>query len=318
MIWGNICSMLDLRHIRHFLAAASHATVQEAADELCITQPALTKSLARFEDELDAKLFDRRGRRLELTDLGQRLVRRGEDLLRHVGEVEEEVDLWKGLGIGEVAIGVDAEVELSILPPVLEAFVPEHPGVHVTVRSGHTDTLLPALHAGDLHFIVADSELAVEHHDLEIRRLAADPIAAAVRPGHPLEKNKEVTPAEMMSHPVAGAFTAPRYGRHTAEQSRVLGVKPLVASLVSDNYEVLVRLGESSDTIVIGPRSLLATYAVLGRLVVMDWDLAGPYTSPSLIYSRGRYFSPAAERMMELFLEEHDSSGYSTGISNDK
>ena len=231
-------------------------------------------------------------------------MRRGEDLVRHVGEVEEEVDLWKGLGVGEVAIGVDAEVELSLLPPVLAAFVPEHPGVHVTVRSGHTDTLLPALHAGDLHFIVADSELAVEHHDLEIRRLAADPIAAALRPGHPLQDVAQVTPQQMMSFPVAGAFTAPRYERHTAEQSRILGVKPLVASLVSDNYEVLVRLGESSDTIVIGPRSLLATYAQSSRLLVMDWALDGPHTSPSLIYSRGRYFSPAAERLLQLFQDE--------------
>ena len=64
MIWGNVGCMLDLRHIRHFLAAASHETVQDAADALCITQPALTKSLARCEEELDAKLCDRRGRRL--------------------------------------------------------------------------------------------------------------------------------------------------------------------------------------------------------------------------------------------------------------
>ena len=69
--------MIDLRHIRHPLAVASNSTVQAAADALHLTQPALTNCIARFEDELGAKLFDRRGRRLVLTELGERLVSRG-------------------------------------------------------------------------------------------------------------------------------------------------------------------------------------------------------------------------------------------------
>ena len=297
--------MFDLRHVRHFLAAASRSTVQEAADELCITQPALTKSIARFEEELDAKLFDRRGRRLVLTDFGQRMARRGEALLRHVGDIEEEVELWKGLGVGEVAIGVDLEVEFSLLPQVLEAFVPSHPDVSVTVRSGHTDALLPALLAGDLHFIAADSELAIGHQELVIKHLGADPLAAAIRPQHPLVMvdADAITPALFRTFPVATAISAPRYERFDAEQSRMVGVKPMVPSLVSDNYEILVRLAENSDTIVIGPHHLLATYATSKRLRVMDWPLTlnAPVTSPSLIYSEGRNFSPSAERLMTLF-----------------
>ena len=160
--------MIDLRHVRHLLAVASHGTVQAAADAIHLTQPALTKSIARFEDELGAKLFDRRGRRLVLTELGERLVERGEDLLRHVREVEEEVALWKGLGTGEVAIGVDPETELGRLPEVLEAFVPAHPGVSIAVRSGPTDTLLPRLLRGELHFLVADAEIVRDRDDLEV------------------------------------------------------------------------------------------------------------------------------------------------------
>lgn len=120
--------MIDPRHLRHLRAVDSHSTVQAAADALHLTQPAPTKRIAGFEEELGAELCDRRGRRLVLTGLGERLVERGEDLLRHVRELEEEVALWKGIGTGEVAIGVDAEAEPSRLPRVLEAFVPAHPG----------------------------------------------------------------------------------------------------------------------------------------------------------------------------------------------
>jgi DNA-binding transcriptional LysR family regulator len=293
--------MIELRQIRHLLAVAAHPTVQDAADAILLTQPALTRSIARFEEELGAKLFDRRGRRLALTELGERLVERGEQLLRHVRELEEEVTLWKGLDSGEVAIGVGPEVESSLLPRVLEAFVPAHPRVKLTIRSGHTEELLPLLLDSQLHLLVADAELALERDDLEIRPLAADPLAAALRAGHPLERKRRPTPADLAAHPIAGASTAPRFERWSAESVRREGGDPLVPSLVCDNYDVLVRLAECSDTIVLGPRDVLREHARSGRVKVMTWPLEAPETHPSIILSQGRLLSPAAERLIELF-----------------
>ena len=295
--------MIDLRHVRHLLAVASHPTLQAAADALHLTQPALTKSIARFEEELGAKLFDRRGRRLVLTELGERLVARGDDVLRHVRELEEEVELWKGLGTGEITIGVDPESELGLLTRVLEAFVPAHTGVQVSVRSGHTDTLLPALLRGELHFLVTDAELALARDDLEIRALAADPIAVAVRPGHPLSQKREPVPADIESFPLAGASTAPRFERWRAEIGRRDVGHAFSPSVICDNYEVLVQLGERSDTLVFGPSQLLENYQRAGRLTVLPWPIEGPDIEPSLIRSRGRLLSPAAERLFELFMD---------------
>jgi LysR family pca operon transcriptional activator len=173
--------------------------------------------------------------------------------------------------------------------------------LQVAVRSGHTDTLLPALLRGDLHFLVADAELALEHDDLEIRQLAADTLAAALRPGHPLARKRKPTPTELEAHPIAGASTAPRFERWSAEFAHREGVEPLAPALVCDNYEVLVRLAEGTDTIIFGPRSLLAVYEKSGRLKIMPWPLEGPDSNPSLIRTKGRHLSPAAERLMELF-----------------
>lgn len=301
--------MIDLRHVRHLLAVASHSTVQSAADALHLTQPALTKSIARFEEELGAKLFERRGRKLALTELGERMVARGEDLLRHVRELEEEVDLWKGLGTGEVSIGVDAETELGLLADVLEAFVPEHPGVQVTVRSGQTDTLLPALLQGELHFLVADAELVIERDDLEIVPLTAEPIAAAIRPDHPLARKRKPLTAEIAALPFLGASTAPRFDRWKDEVGREEAGQPFMPSLLCDNYEVLIRIAERSDSIVFGPRRLLARYAEAGRLKLAPWPIDGPDIQSSLIRSKGRLLSPAAERLAMLFEAEWTPDG---------
>jgi DNA-binding transcriptional LysR family regulator len=295
--------MIDLRHVRHLLAVASHRTVQAAADAIHLTQPALTKSIGRFEEELGVELFERQGRRLVLTEFGERLVERGEDLLRNVRDLEEEVALWKGVGIGEVTIGADPEAELGLLPGVLEAFVPAHPGVRVTVRSGHTDTLMPALLRGELHFLVADAEIAQGHDALEIRALSAAQLVAALRPGHPLAFEALPEPAAVKAFPFIGASTAPRFERWTADQAREPG-GPVAPSLVCDSYEVLVRLAETSDAILLGPWSVLSFYERAGRIQVVPWPIDGPDAQPSLIRSKGRVLSPAAARLIELVERE--------------
>lgn len=299
--------MIDLRHVRHFLAVASHPSVQAAADAIHLTQPALTKSIARFEEQLDAQLFDRRGHKLVLTELGERLVERGEDLLRHARELEEEVALWKGLGTGEVSIGVDPAMELSLLPKVLEAFVPVYPHVKVIVRSGHADALLSRLLRGELHFLVADADLALQRGGLEIHRMAQEPIAIALRRGHPLFHQADPLPEDLRTYPIAGGTTTPRFVQWLSERARREGVKPFEPELVCDNYEVLIRLAECSDTLVYGPRSVLASYQAMKRVDVIPWPIRdSPQTNPGLIRSTGRPLSPAAEKLMGLFLgNEH-------------
>ena len=285
------------------MAIASHSTVQAAADSLHLTQPSLTKSIARFEESIDAKLFDRRGHKLVLTELGQRLVVGGEKIMRNLQELEEEINVWKDIGTGDIEIGVDPAAEMSILPVVLQSFVPSHPGVHVRIRSGQTPTLLPALLAGDLHFIVADAELASDHEDLEIQSLAKDGLAAAVRPDHPLAEKKKLSSEDIAAHPFISSSTAPRFKRWQVERGTEETGKPFVASLICDNFEVLIRLGEESDAIVVGPHDLLMYYQTAGRLKIMPWPLNSPEIQPSLIRSKGRPMSPAVELMIELLLD---------------
>ncbi len=298
--------MIDLRYLRHFLAVASHPTVQAAADAIHITQPALTKSIARFEEDLDEKLFDRKGHKLVLTELGERLVERGEELLRHVHDLEEEVALWKGMQTGEIRVGVDPVAELSLLPPVLEAFVPVHPGINVTIRSGHGDSLLPQLLRGELHFLIAEADIAFENEDLEVHELFEEEIALAVRNGHALLGEPHSAMKDFSKYLIASATRIPRVTLWAAEQARHQGIDPLPQKLTCDNYEVLVRLVEISDTIISGPHSVIKTFEQTGRVTVIPFPFEqGPVLHPSLIRSVGRHLSPAVEKFIQILLEQY-------------
>ncbi len=295
--------MIELRHLHHFLAVAAHPTLQAAADALHLTQPALTKSIARFEDELGAALFDRRGRRLVLTELGERVRDRGTAVLGHVRKLEEEVGLWRDGALGDVALGAGPLAELEVLPPALSAFVRAHPRVRVSIHSGHTAALIPRLLAGELHFVVSDQELASARDDLEIRPLPTGGIAMAVRRGHPLSRRRRrrFGLGDLGPYPLASASLAPRFARWAEERLASAGLEP--PGLVCDNYELLARTAEQTDCIVFGPRALLDGYVDAGRLALLPFELEGPRTQPSLIAVAGRPLSPAAERFAALLLE---------------
>ena len=240
------------------------------------------------------------------------MVKRGEELMRQVHTLEEEVSLWKGLGTGEINIGVDPVAEFGLLPEVLETFVPAHPGILISIRSGHSETLLPALLAGDLHFMLADSEIARDNKDLDIRELVTSPLAAAIRPDHPLTNFKKgiPTPEELRICPRIGAATAPRFELWQEERVRREGGEPVSRSLVSDNYGMLIGLAEKTNAIVFGPLNLLKSYEKEGRLQVVPWPLEGPDTQVSLIRMKERHLPPAAEHLVELVMNSvEDESG---------
>ena len=71
---------MNLNHLRHLIALAEHQSFRKAADALCLTQPALSRSIQALEHELDVKLIDRDGKRNTLTAYGQQVVSRA----RHI------------------------------------------------------------------------------------------------------------------------------------------------------------------------------------------------------------------------------------------
>lgn len=301
--------MIDTKPLRHLLAVAQHPSVQAAADALHITQPALTKSIGRFEEAIGEKLFDRRGHRLVLTELGQRLVTRANSLIRQMGDLEEEIQLWKGIGIGEVNIGVDPSAELSLLPQVLDRFASAYQGVEVQIHTGHTQTLLPRLLHGELHFIVADPEVARERDDLEIASLARSELVAAVSVDHPLAEVALPDPDAVLACAFVGASPAPRFKRWREERGEEIKGTAFKPWVVCDNYEVLVRLAEKTGAIVFIPENVSADYEKSGRLAVLSLPLNSPIVEIGLIMSGGRALSPAARKLANLFKDMASDSG---------
>lgn len=299
----NVMAAFELRHLRHLVALHEHGTLAAAAEAIHLSQSALTKSIAALELELDSPLFDRGGRRLSPNALHKKVLARAMALLREADDLQREAMLFRDGHILQLRLGVGPAVAQGAAPEALTRFRELHPDIEVIVQVGATGELAPALVDGELHLLVSEREQhEVADADLVIEPLAKDPLAGAVRPGHPLLDRAAVTPADALAYPSAAATPPERIARFIAETlAPLLGGVPR-PDITCDDYELLVSIAESSDVIVLGPVSVLQRFARTGRLCLLPVSYPSPPAEPAVMLSAGRPVPPAVRTLADLFL----------------
>jgi aminoethylphosphonate catabolism LysR family transcriptional regulator len=180
--------------LRAFHAVASAGSFTRAAEALHVTQPTLSGQVKELEASYGVRLFDRRGRRIEPTELGRSLLDVTRRLFSLETEAEQLLAATRGLKRGHLRVGADAPYHIM---PALAAFGQKYPGVRLSLAIGNSEELLHELfeHRSDvavLADIVGDPRLLA----LPLRR---DPLIAFVDRGHPWARRRRVRAAELAS-----------------------------------------------------------------------------------------------------------------------
>jgi LysR family nitrogen assimilation transcriptional regulator len=122
---------MNLRYARTFVTVAELGTVSKAATRLRIAQPALSRQISAFEQELGLKLFDRAGNRLVLTSEGEQLLKDCRVLLNYASALSERAQLLRGGDTGVLKIAASPQIVESVLADFLHAFSGRYPDVQV-------------------------------------------------------------------------------------------------------------------------------------------------------------------------------------------
>jgi LysR family cyn operon transcriptional activator len=141
---------VELRHLRSFLAVARTQHFRRAADELYVSQPALSEQIRQLEAELGTPLFERLGRRVRLTAAGVVLRDYAERVLREVDDARRAIEELENLSRGTLAAGVVQTVNTYLIPAVLARLAVAHPGICVRVDELPAAGIEAALEAGEL------------------------------------------------------------------------------------------------------------------------------------------------------------------------
>jgi LysR family hydrogen peroxide-inducible transcriptional activator len=139
---------MQVHQLRYFCAVAKTGSFTRAAQREHIAQPSLSQQIRKLEDEIGTRLFDRLGRTVRLTQLGEAFLPRAEEILRQIGSAKSEINEMAGTEQGKLAIGAIPTIAPYFLGSCLASFAREFPRVQVSVIEEETHELLNRTHEG--------------------------------------------------------------------------------------------------------------------------------------------------------------------------
>jgi DNA-binding transcriptional LysR family regulator len=175
---------MELRDLRSFVAVAQHNNFSRAAEQLHVSQPALSEQIKKLEDELGVVLFERTSRGALLTDAGQALLPQAQTVL---AQAEAAADIARTVAhgvVGTLTLGFIDSAALAILPPLIRRFLERYPHVKLRLRELGTHQQLEAVETGEIDVGIVRGP--VWNPRLAGRRIATESLLVAVPAPHPL------------------------------------------------------------------------------------------------------------------------------------
>lgn len=282
---------MELAALRTFLSIADQGSFSLAAEHLYLTQPTVSKRLASLEAELEVKLFERIGRRVQLTHAGEVLLPKARELVLQAQDMKRLASNLHSLVSGPLLLGTSHHIGLHRLPPYLREYRSRYPNVNLDIRFMDSEAACQAVEKGELELAVVT--LPTDPHPaLDLHLLWEDPLCFVAAPDHALAGKARVSLEELLQHPAVlpGPTTYTR-----AILDTVLADHNLKLTLeMSTNYmETLKMLAEIN----LG-WSLLPATMVDDSLVVLKGDLKLS-RSLGVVTHQSRTHSNPARALME-------------------
>jgi DNA-binding transcriptional LysR family regulator len=190
---------MDVRLLEAFRAVVDHRTVTNAATSLGVTQPAVSAQIARLEQELGFLLFERGNGRLKPTPEGLLFYAEASKALTGIDRLTQAALQIRTAQVGHLVVASHPSAAISLLPPIISAFLAERPGVLVRLVSRNSDVISRLLPSQSYDIGIA--ELPVDENAVKVTRFRLRCVAV-LPPGHPVQTHRRLSPALLAPHPV--------------------------------------------------------------------------------------------------------------------
>ncbi len=199
---------MELRVLRYFLEAARLGNVSRAADNLCVTQPTVSRQLKELEEELGEKLFERTNYAIRLTPAGELLRERAEDILSMADRtVQDFKSLKEDEVVGEIAIACAESRNVNFLSKCIAILRDDYPKIKYNLYSGDSERALEKLDKGIFDFAVVVDNVDLEKYNcLAVR--SVDRWGVVMRRDDPLAKRDFIEPKDLLDKPLMASRQA--------------------------------------------------------------------------------------------------------------
>lgn len=179
---------MEINELRYFLAVADHSNFTRAAESLGISQPALSRAIARLEEDLGQPVFERKTRAIALTDAGELLLIRARQIVSLLNDTRAEIT--DDGETGRIRIAAIPTIAPFFLPGLLQSFGNRNPKASLIVQEDVTEQTLKRCHDGDVDLAILALPVTTQY--LEIETLFDEELLLVLPPDHPLQNKKAI------------------------------------------------------------------------------------------------------------------------------
>lgn len=299
---------LTLRHLHQITVLTKLGSFAKAAQELHISQPALSRSISNLEGDLGVQLFDRTKRKVVPTLFGKHILERGKPVLQEMILVERDLDLLHGMESGQLVIGSGPfPAEISLGKSVAQ-FSRNHPKMNVQIIIDYSPALLTRLRQREIDIFIGDIRMLEDTSDLEVIPLSAQQAYFCSRHTHPLMRKEGLVVKDIFSYPLAVMWLPEKFLISLAKESNIQAnsVYDLPCSVIQCDYlKVLFDVISESDAIGIITRSISESHNKQ-QLALLPLSLPELNTNYGLV-SLANYSKPPALQHFQQYMIEQDN-----------
>jgi DNA-binding transcriptional LysR family regulator len=186
-----------LRQLQVFEKVASHLNYSRAAEELYLSQPAVSMQIKQLEAHIGLPLFEQMGKKIFLTEAGRELFHYARNIAQQLTEMEAMFDEMKGLGQGKLTLSV-VNTANYFTPQLLATFCQRHPNINVILQVANRDAVLKQL--ADNSTDLAIMGQPPSGLDISSRQFLDNPLVVIAAPSHPLARLKQVKFSQLADH----------------------------------------------------------------------------------------------------------------------
>jgi DNA-binding transcriptional LysR family regulator len=289
-----------LDQLQAFVAIARLGSFTRAARTLHLSQPAVSTQIRHLEEVLGARLFDRSTRSVALSPVGRELAPSLERILRDIEALALGAKERATVPHGVVTVAALPSISSGLLPLAIARFKERFPAASIRLKDALAERVVAMLKAGEVDFGIATA--VRPDPELEIAPLMADRMSVVFSPGHPLERKRRITLADLRAHPLI--LTDPQSSVRTLVDRAFESTGELPAPAYEVTYmSTAIALAKAGLGIAILPSSAAPEGKQLGGIRSRPIRHAALTRKIGLIRRAGRSLSPAAERFADVLAE---------------
>ena len=286
---------MEWQQFEYFRKLAQMEHVTRAAEALSITQPALSRSIARFEEEIGAPLFERQGRSIKLNKYGKLFLKRVDSMMIEFELGKKEIQELLEPGKGTVSFGFLHTLSTNLIPDLIAAFRSQFPNINITLKQSPSHSLLEDMEKGELDFcLISPVEL---HKPIAWSKLFSEQLFVYVPTAHSLAHASSIRLEQLAEEPFILLKKGYAMRILTEEMFKEAGIQPNLA-FEGDEPDTIAGLVAAGLGISIlpdmkGTDMKIAKIPIdppeYERIIALAW-IDRPYLSPAAIQFKSFIF----------------------------